>query len=406
MTHRGPAANLRLLTVFWFLRDAQIWIPVWVVFLTLEKGFSLTEVTAAEGLFLVGVVVLEVPTGAVADHWGRSRSLALGAATLAVAVVMFAYPVNFAMLLASFLLWSVASTLMSGADMALLFDTLKEMGRDHEYERLAGRGGAVSWGAVLFATVVGGVVAGFLDIRATILIGAGTCVVAAAAALLLCEPARSASAQRDSYQTGIRKAFGEAWHTADVRAAILLAGTAYAALEAVHYVVQPYLSNRGVEVGALFSLLQAPMWLAGLLGSLAAARIGSALGPVASLVALPVAGGCAFFALAAAPGLTAFAAFPLIFAFSASLEPIASGYVNRRISSERRATVLSIKNMVASLLMAGLAPAIGYATDARGLSWAFALAGLVAVAAVVCFGLPFAVRAAEMRGVSLAEEGV
>ena len=62
--------------------------------------------------------------------------------------------------------------------------------------------------------------------------------------------------------------------------------------------------------------------------------------------------------------------------------------------------------MVASLLMAGLAPAIGYATDARGLSWAFALAGLVAVAAVVCFGLPFAVRAAEMRGVSLAEEGV
>lgn len=62
--------NVRLLSLFWFLREFQLWIPVWIVYLTLERGFSFSQVTAAEALFLIGVLVLEVPTGAVADRYG------------------------------------------------------------------------------------------------------------------------------------------------------------------------------------------------------------------------------------------------------------------------------------------------------------------------------------------------
>ena len=123
-----PDRNIRLLNAYWFLRDFQLWIPVWIVFLTLERGFSLTQVTTAEGIFLVGVLVLEVPTGAVADRYGRSRSMALGAVVLGLAVLIFAFTTSFAILLVSFLLWSVATALMSGADSALLFDTLKAAG--------------------------------------------------------------------------------------------------------------------------------------------------------------------------------------------------------------------------------------------------------------------------------------
>ncbi|MBK6563235.1 MFS transporter [Candidatus Amarobacter glycogenicus] len=130
------------------MRDFQLWIPAWIVFLTIERGFSLTQVTAAEGLYLIGVLILEVPTGAVADRYGRSKSMALGAAVLGGAVLIFAFTQSFAVLLASFLLWSVASALMSGADMALLFDTLKgrrprgtvrAAGRARDGVRLVGR---------------------------------------------------------------------------------------------------------------------------------------------------------------------------------------------------------------------------------------------------------------------------
>lgn len=90
--------------------------------------------TAAEGLFLVGVVLLEVPTGVVADRYGRSVSLALGAAVLGVAILAFAFITNVSILLLSFMTWSLASTLVSGADMALLYDTLKAANRTHEFQ--------------------------------------------------------------------------------------------------------------------------------------------------------------------------------------------------------------------------------------------------------------------------------
>ncbi len=379
--------NVRLLQVFWFLREFQLWIPVWIVFLTIERGFSLTEVTGAEGLFLVGVVLLEVPTGAVADRYGRSLSLALGGFCLALAVLTFAFASSFPVLLVSFLLWSVAFTLMSGADMALLFDTLKLGGRESEYERLAGRGSALSWAGAGFATMLGGPVAAFVDIRFTIFLGAGTCVVAAFVALALWEPPHRRGAEPHApYVASIRAAFNEMWHVPQVRAVVLLTGASAAALAASHYLIQPYLVERGVEVGTRFSLLQVPIFFAGMAGSLLAARIGVRLGTTRALVGIPLVGVAAYLVLAATPGLGGYAVFPLLIGLGSAIQPIASGFVNRHIGSQRRATVLSIQGMVQGLTLAALAPAVGFATDESGTGAAFMLGAVMTLAAVLLFG--------------------
>lgn len=388
-----PDRNIRLLFAYWFLQDFQLWIPVWIVFLTLEQGFSLTQVTAAEGLFLVGVLVLEVPTGAVADRYGRSKSMALGAFLLGGAVLIFAFTTSFAILMASFMLWSVAHALMSGADNALLFDTLRAAGREASYERIAGRGIAAHWGGAGIATLLGGPVAAFTDVRMTIFIGAATCVVAALLAFSLWEPPReNEDTVKESYFGGIRAAFREAWTVVDVRILILLAGTAFAALEAVHYLVQPFLIDRDVEVGTLFSLLQVPVLMAGLVGALLAGRIVTTASSTRTFLLAPVLGAMCYAALASVPGLWAYAAFPLLIAVGSCVEPIATGYVNRRIGSERRATVLSIQSMMRSLVLAALAPGLGYATDRWGLTEAFAIGGTMALISGLAFGIPLLLR--------------
>lgn len=383
--------NLRLLYTYWFLREFQLWIPVWIVFLTIERGFSLTAVTAAEGLFLVGVVVLEVPTGAVADRWGRSRSMALGAFFLGLSVLIFAFTTSFAILLASFMLWSVAHTLMSGADMALLFDTLKTGGREHEYERVAGRGAALNWSGVGVATLLGGPVAALFDIRFTIFLGAATCLVTSLVALALWEPPHArADKPAEPYLRSIRLAFREVSATRELRAVILLAGTAMAALEAVHYLVQPFLVDRDIEVGVAFSLLQVPLFAAGMLGALFAARVAGPKGTRRALFVVPLGGAAGCLALALTPGMGAYIAMPLVIALGSMLQPISSGYVNRRVGSERRATVLSMQGMVVSLVMALMAPALGFFTDTWGLAVAFSACAVVAVAALAAFGRPLA----------------
>jgi MFS family permease len=380
--------NVRLLYLYWFLRDFQLWIPVWIVFLTVERGFSLTQVTGAEGLFLVGVLFLEVPTGAVADKWGRSRSMGLGALFLGVSVLIFAFTTTFTVLLVSFMLWSVASTLMSGADFALLFDTLKASRKEGAYERIAGRGHALQWAGVGVATFLGGPVAAITDTRFTIIFGAATCVATAAVAFLMWEPghqdAPAEEGEPERYLHSIRRAFGEVWRHAEVRALLLLTGTSYAALEALNYLVQPYLIDRGLEVGVLFSMLQVPLFAVGIAGGLLAARWqhwGRGL-----LLALPAIGVGAYLALVLSPGLSGYAAFPLTVGLASLLMPLATGQINRRIDSRHRATVLSIHGMVASLVLAALAPALGFATDEWGISVAFAVGGVATLASLIFFG--------------------
>lgn len=395
--------NLRLLFAYWFLRDFQLWIPVWIVFLTLDRGFSLTQVTTAEGLFLIGVLLLEVPTGAVADRYGRSVSMALGAVVLGLSILIFAFTTSFPILLASFMLWSVASALMSGADMALLYDTLKAAGREAHYEKLAGRGLAFTWSGVVLATLLGGPFAAVFDTQATMFLGAATCLATAAVAISIWEPPHIAEGDKEPYFQSIGKAFAEAWHTLDVRIVIMLAGTAFAALEAVHYLIQPYLVDRKIEVGVMFSLLQVPILLAGLGGALLAGRVSSRAGARALLLG-PIFGALCYAVLAASPGLTAYLALPLLIGVGSCLEPIATGYINRRIGSERRATVLSISSMTRSLVMAALAPGLGYTTDRWGIGEAFLVGGAITLAAALAFGLPLLWRTVrEPEGAGLAE---
>ncbi len=388
MAHAAdPVRNIRLLQLYWFLSQFQLWIPVWIVYLTLQRGFSLTEVTGAEGLFLVGAVLLEVPTGAFADRYGRSRSLTIGALCFSASVLIFAVATSFPVLLASFILWSFATTFMNGADMALLFDTLRVAGREEEYEHLSGRGNALMWAGVLAATLLGGPVAALTDIRFTIFAGAATCLLTALVASIIADPPHErAAAGRPPIRSLIRLAFGELWHQKDVRAIVLLAGVTSAAFEAAGYLVQPYLVDRDIEVGTLFSLLQVPIFLGGCAGALFAARTAARFGPVRALVVGPLFGIVAFVALAAAPGLGAIAAFPVIIGLATAIRPIATGYVNRRVSSEARATILSMQSMVIAMVLAVFAPAIGFITDHWGLGAAFSVGAGLAALAVLSFG--------------------
>jgi MFS family permease len=70
------------------------------------------------------------------------------------------------------------------------------------------------------------------------------------------------------------------------------------------------------------------------------------------------------------------------------MQPLTTGYVNRRISSEHRATILSMQGMVGSLTLAALAPAAGFITDEWGLATAFGAGAAATAAAVMIFGGP------------------
>ncbi len=55
----------------------------------LDAGLSNLEAFAANAFFTAGMVLFEVPTGVIADGWGRRVSFLLGTATLAVSTYLY-----------------------------------------------------------------------------------------------------------------------------------------------------------------------------------------------------------------------------------------------------------------------------------------------------------------------------
>lgn len=376
LERRRLEANIRKFYLFRFLVNLQFWLPIWVTYLTDERGLSLSQVTALDAPFWLVLVVMEVPTGAIADRYGRKVSLYWGALAHAIAVLVFAVGTNYPILLASYLAWGIAFTLFSGADAAFLFDSLKTLGREHEYPRVFGRSAAAMSAGSILGTLLGAPLAAFTNLWFPILISAVFLFAAFAVSLTFREPPRPDDGHHAGYWEGIRAASRLTWRVPSVRYVIGLSAVLGAAASTIFIFNQPFLSRHGVDVGN-FGWFLVMGQLAGMLTSIFAYRVIDLLGMRRLLVLLPIAVLCVTFGLGMFDTIGAFAFIPLNSAIYALMTPAISTYLNVRVSSAARATILSLQNLVLSLLLAGFEPIAGFVADARGLPASYQVAGLL-----------------------------
>lgn len=85
----GVESNIWKYYVFQFLLNLQLWWPIWVIYLTEERGLSLGQVTLIDVPFWFSIILFQIPSAAVSDRWGRKPTLIAAAGTMAVAVTLF-----------------------------------------------------------------------------------------------------------------------------------------------------------------------------------------------------------------------------------------------------------------------------------------------------------------------------
>src|SRR5687767_1700779 len=126
----------------------------------LDAGLSVTHAFAANAFFTAGQVLFEVPTGVVADTWGRRTSYLLGAATLVAGTLVY---VLLWRLHAPLWTWAFSSMLLglgftffSGATEAWLVDGLRATGYSGTLEAAFARGQIATGAGMLIGTVLGG----------------------------------------------------------------------------------------------------------------------------------------------------------------------------------------------------------------------------------------------------------
>ena len=363
-------ANVRKSYLYRFLMNFQLWWPIWVIYLLDERGLSLTQITLLDTPFWLLVVAAEVPTGAIADRFGRKVSLALGSLMFAIAVFVFGIADSYAIILISYTAWGLALTLQSGADAAILYDSLKQVGREDEFQKINGRMWALTSLAVLISILVGAPLAAATSLSFPILLSAGIALAAVPVALSMHEPRAERAHGHEAYFSTVFNGIHDAWKQPSLRYIMLFSGVLFTATFAPLVFLQPFLDDKGVEIANL-GLWQAPVRAAGIISALLAYRFVARAGQRAAFFALPLTMAFCYFALAGIDNLWAYVWFLPIGMVAGMQNPILADYVNRRIPSERRATMLSVQSLVGSVMIAFFEPLGGVIADQMGLQALF-----------------------------------
>lgn len=141
-------------------------LPVFVLFWQ-DNGLSMFDIYILQGIFSIAMVLAEVPAGMIADRLGKKASLVLSMTILIIAYIIYGSGRSFSVFLIAELLSALGSSLVSGADSALLYDSLKEMSRENEYQKIEGRARAVQMLTFAGCNLIGGFV-GSYSYRATV----------------------------------------------------------------------------------------------------------------------------------------------------------------------------------------------------------------------------------------------
>ena len=348
-------------TLFW----AHFFGAVMVPFFTQWGGLKLSQVFYLNAWFMLCSFVLEVPTGTVADFLGRKFSLALGGFFAAAgAWVYVSEPSWVRFAIAEFLL-AVAFTLHSGADEALLFDTLKAADRESSAARVLGRLEACKLVGINLGTLTGAWIAAAWGVTAPMKVYSLPAVGVGLLSLALMEaPTGGTRPTRTSYLKVLMEG-GRYFLTHPVLRLLSLDLAVTNALAwAIIWLFQPVLQACGMPL-QYFGMVHAGACLAQILFLSQVDRLVAMAGSRRRLLVVStVVAGTAMLLLAWIRWLPLVV--PLIFlafAFSLPRVTIYTAHFNTLIPSDKRATVLSCASMVRTLAIVVVSPMVGWTAD-------------------------------------------
>ena len=375
--------NARTLTVFrlYQLFNGIIFSgPIWAVFL-LSRELSLTQFGIVEAALHVGMLIAQVPTGALADALGRRRLLVAAGFFTAIAELGYVYAPGFALICVAGSVHGIAFALRTGADEAYLFDSLAHDDAQAQFPRMLGGLWAVFQFAGAISFMAGGLIATYSQPLAFWLT-AGCALAASAIATRLPDDRRGKAAH------GLRVAARglRALRRSPRLGTLTLAWSVYwAAVTSWWFYAAPLFQERGASDALLGVVLGGAMlvgsgcsWIGGRIGERVPLTLSVGLGSLVAAVGLVVG--------VTVPGL----ALPVVMLILISGAPelvyvTLSTYLQHNTRSEYRATSMSIAEGCFSIQMLWLFPLTGYVIQHQGYRLGFTLCGALILVGAALF---------------------
>lgn len=349
---------------------------MWMLYLA-SKGLSLFQIGIMETIYHLSSFSMEIPTGAIADIYGRKTSRILGRIAAVVSTLIMIFGGNVFAFAVSFVFAALSNNLESGAGDALVYDSLKELGEDETYMKISGRNELFYQITRTLSLLIGGYIA-TTSYAMVYKFAFAAAVISVLQALSFTEPTIGKVEKKESLWltfshqiiSSFKAMFGNK-QLVEMIIALELFSTLYVT---EFFYIQNYLKMQGkteLQIGIVLAF-----------GAGVAAVMATQTYKLEARFKMKgILTFVSFLAILGFWGMTIEGIEPYAFFLLGGAEGVMfvsmGDYINKRIPSEKRATILSLQSMIFSLFMIILFPVIGYIGDLVGLGKAFMLIAVI-----------------------------
>ncbi len=365
--------NISVNYVFMFVKNIDLTNGIWMLYLA-SKGLSLFEIGLLEGIFHVTSMLMETPTGAIADLFGRKASRLTGVALAIISRVIMIFSGSFAMFAAAFVITALSFNFESGAGEALVYDSLLKEKKEGIYMKIAGRTEVIYQATSILGLLAGGLI-GSVKYEFAYYIAIIVGVAALITGLFFREPDQGMR-RREKLLPAMKRQYIDSFNAVRGNGRlfylILFTGILSSSVTLSFYYLQIAWENGALDalgIGVYLAISS----IAAAAGAFFAEKIEKKFGEG--------------FILKVSPALITLSVFSMYF-IEWALAPLCvisvletivfvstRDYINRLIPSDKRATILSFESMMFSVVMILIFPAFGFISDRLGMGSTFLMLG-------------------------------
>tara|TARA_Y100000310_G_C20703085_1_gene831925 strand:+ start:6072 stop:7244 length:1173 start_codon:yes stop_codon:yes gene_type:complete len=364
-------SNLWKIYSFRFLISFSLIAPILVPFY-LSLDLTATQIFTLSSIFMFGMLLFEIPSGYLSDKIGRKKTLFLCSLSYTLGSIIYAFSSNFYFFSLAQVIFGFGASLLSGTDTSLIYDSLKQIKKIKIFKKVEGNSRFFIRIAASSASFIGGLLV-LISLRTPFYFMIGVSALLIPLAFLIIEPKRRKRLVKSNiildigkiskYVLTHKKIMSLTLYNSLVCSIMLMVVTSYF----LYYDKIGFNAAHNGLVYGLFMFVSA-------LGAVSTHKLENKIGKRKSFFLLLFPS----FIFILLGIFNSIFLIPLIFVngfiwgFS---RPMFSSYTNELISSDIRATVLSVTNMVKVLPLVILAPLLGKIIDLTSLSFSFYLLG-------------------------------
>ncbi len=354
-------SNILKFYIFSFILGIHTVRAVYIPFMMDWGGLSFLQVMILQSYFTAMILLLEIPSGAIADFLGRKVGLSLSALSISAAAFTYSIIPNFYLFFLAETLWAFGSALMSGTNEAFLYFSLKSYDSETKLSTFLGRSRTINLIALTISAPIGSLIAQFISLQFTMTCLALIYINAFIVALTFKEPKLvDNDYKKESYFRIIISGFRELIRNKTLRTLAFDWIPINVLIFFMFWSYQVYLLEIGILIGWFGFILAGMNIVNAIFSIIIPSLLKSSKNKKSFLILINLINGITYLLL----GLTTIiplglALILIIVAFGYTRYFIFVDGINLQIESENRATVLSTINMFGSLLRAILYPFVG-----------------------------------------------